>query len=163
MNAIDYLTQQHRELEALFDDFEHASHGAKKKRLELVSKISDLLAVHTTIEEKLFYPATKDARTEELLHEAVEEHLSVKRIVADLLELDAIDGQAEAKMSVMREQNQHHVEEEEKELFPEVRKLLAATELEDLGEEMERMASELMRKGWPRRRVRSETRHAAQI
>ena len=102
MDAIEFLTQQHRELERLFDDFEGASERAKKKKLELSRKISDLLAAHAAIEEKIFYPAAKDARTEEQLREAVEEHLSVKRIIADLVDLEEIDDEAEAKMSVMR-------------------------------------------------------------
>jgi hemerythrin-like domain-containing protein len=163
MDAIKYLTQQHRELESLFDQFEKASDGAKKKKLDLCRKISDLLAVHATVEEKIFYPATKEARTEELLQEAVEEHLSVKRIIADLVELDEIDEQAEAKMSVMREQKKHHVEEEEKELFPKARKLLGAEKLQELGTEMEEMASELMQGGSPRMQVPNETGHAAPI
>lgn len=163
MDAIKYLTQQHRQLEALFDQFEKASEGAKKTKLNLCRKISDLLAVHATIEEQIFYPAAKNARTEELLQEAVEEHLSVKRIIADLVQLDEIDEQAEAKMSVLREQKKHHVQEEEKELFPKTRKLLAAEELEELGDRMEEMAEELMKEGSPRLQVPHETDRAAPI
>jgi hemerythrin-like domain-containing protein len=163
MDAIKYLTRQHRELESLFEDFEKASDGAKKKKLQLCRKVSDLLAVHATIEEKIFYPSTKDARTEELLQEAVEEHLSIKRIVADLVALDEIDDEAEAKMSVLKEQKKHHVEEEEKELFPKVRKLLGKERLEELGEEMQQMADDLMEAGEPRMQVPNETDHAAPI
>jgi hemerythrin-like domain-containing protein len=162
MNAIKLLEQQHREVEKLFEQFEKASGKAKKTKLQLCRKISDALAVHATIEEKIFYPATKDARTEELLHEAVEEHLSAKRIIADLLELDEIDEQAEAKMSVLKEQIEHHVEEEEKELFPKVRKLLDSERLEELGDEMQTMADEL-EQGEPRMRIPDETGDAAPI
>lgn len=167
MDAIKYLTAQHRELEKLFDAFEKAParprKGRKNRKLELCRQISDFLAVHAAIEEQIFYPATKDARTEELLQEAVEEHLSVKRIIADLVELDRIDDEAEAKMSVLREQKKHHVEEEEKELFPKARKLLGADELEDLGERMEELAEQLMEDGSPRLQVPYETDHAAPI
>src|SRR5205814_6742902 len=110
---------------------------------ELFEKIADDLAVHATIEEKHFYPATKAARTQELLEEAVEEHLSVKRIIADLLEMDPAEGQFDAKIAVLKEQVEHHVEEEEGELFPKVQKLLSEDELEDLGVVMEDMAEEL--------------------
>ena len=163
MDAIKYLKQQHREIEQLFEEFESAGERARKSRLQLCRRLSDLLAVHATIEEKIFYPATKSARTEELLLEAVEEHLSVKRIIADLVRLDEIDEEAEAKMSVLREQKQHHVEEEEKELFPKVRKLLDVRQLEQLGVEMERMANVLMVAGEPRMTVPRETEHAARI
>src|SRR5512138_2713228 len=129
MDAIKLLTQQHREVAKLFEQFEKAGDGAKKSKLQLCQKISDALAVHATIEEKIFYPATKDARTEELLHEAVEEHLSAKRILADLLQKTEIDEQAEAKISVLQEQIDHHVQEEEKKLFPQTRKLLDAGRL----------------------------------
>ncbi|WP_242393233.1 hemerythrin domain-containing protein [Anaeromyxobacter oryzisoli] len=162
MDAIKFLTEQHREIDRLFDDFEEASGGTKKK-LQLCREISDLLAAHATIEERIFYPATKDARTKEKLREAVEEHLSVKRIIADLVDLSEIDDEAEAKMSVMREQKEHHVEEEEKELFPTARKLLGAERLEELGKEMEDMFGELMAAGEPRMQVPNETDHPAQI
>jgi hemerythrin-like domain-containing protein len=163
VDAIKLLTKQHREVEKLFEQFEQASDGAKKTRLQLCQKIGDALAVHATIEEKIFYPATKAARTEELLKEAVEEHLSAKRIIADLVRRDELDEQTDAKMSVLKEQIEHHVEEEEKELFPKARRLLDAERLEDLGEEMEQLATELMQQGEPRRQVPDETGDAAPI
>jgi hemerythrin superfamily protein len=163
MDAIKLLTQQHREVEKLFEQFEKASDGAKKTKLQLCQKISDMLAVHATIEEKIFYPATKDARTEELLHEAVEEHLSCKRILADLLQKEEIDDEAEAKMTVLKEQVLHHVQEEEKELLPKARKLLDSDRLEELGDEMQSMADDLMEEGEPRMQVPNETGDAAPI
>jgi hemerythrin superfamily protein len=163
MDAIKLLTQQHREVEKLFEQFEKLGDNAHKSKLQLCQKISDALAVHAAIEEKIFYPATKDSRTEELLHEAVEEHLSAKRIIADLLEHDAIDDEAEAKISVLKEQVEHHVEEEEKQLFPKVRKMLDAERLAELGEEMQEMAGELEAQGEPRMQVPNETGDAAPI
>jgi hemerythrin-like domain-containing protein len=163
MDAIEFLTEQHREVEKLFEEFEGASDGAKKTRSRLCQKVSDALAVHAAIEEKIFYPATKSARTEDLLQEAVEEHLSAKRIIADLVLRDEIDEQAEAKMSVLKEQVEHHVEEEENELFPKARRLLDAARLEELGEEMERLAAELRQEGAPRMQVPDETGDAAPI
>ena len=162
MDAIKLLTEQHREVEELFEKFEKAGEKAMKKKLDLCRRIADALAVHATIEEKIFYPATKDSRTEELLHEAVEEHLSAKRIIADLLERDEMDEQTEAKVSVLKEQIEHHVKEEEKELFPKARKLLDGGRLEELGREMEEMAREL-EQGEPRMQVPNETGDAAPI
>src|SRR5436190_24115541 len=100
MSAIDMLESQHREVEKLFAAFEKAS--AAKKR-DIFLQIADKLAVHATIEEKHFYPAAKNDETEDLLAESVEEHLSVKRLIADLLE-DDDDETLEAKVTVLKEQ-----------------------------------------------------------
>ena len=163
MDAIKLLKLQHREVEALFEEFENAGERAHKKREELCREISDALAVHAAIEEKIFYPATKDARTEDMLREAVEEHLSAKRIIADLTAATDDDEQFEAKMNVLKEQIEHHVEEEEKELFPKAQKLLDSERLQALGDEMERMVEELTAGGEPRMSVPKETDHAAPI
>ena len=160
MNAIELLEQQHREVEKLFDKIEKVESEEKQ---ELFDEIADALAVHAAIEEQHFYPATKDARTEELLHEAVEEHLAVKRIIADLLEMEVDDPQFDAKIKVLKEQVEHHVEEEEKQLFPKVKKVHSKDELEDLGILMERTARELKEQGAPRMQVPSETGAAAPL
>jgi hemerythrin superfamily protein len=160
VNAIDLLKQQHREVEKLFKKIEKAGPDEKEK---LFDELADSLAVHAAIEEQHFYPATKDARTEELLQEAVEEHLSVKRIIADLLEMEPDDAHFDAKITVLQEQVEHHVEEEEGELFPEVQKLHSKDELEDLGVLMEQTAEELKEQGAPRMEVPKETGAAAPL
>ena len=160
MNAIDLLKQQHREVEKLFKKIEKAGPDEKE---QLFDELADSLAVHAAIEEQHFYPATKDARTEELLQEAVEEHLSVKRIIADLLEMEPDDAQFDAKIKVLQEQVEHHVEEEEGELFPKVQKLHSKDELEDLGVLMEQTAEELKEQGAPRMEVPKETGSAAPL
>lgn len=161
MNAIDLLARQHREVKALFARYEKASSLDAKRRL--FEQIADDLAVHAAIEEKHFYPATKSARTDDLLQEAVEEHLQAKRLIADLLEMEVDDSQFDAKMGVLKEEIEHHVEEEESELFPQVKKLLADDELEDLGIVMEDLADEIKEDGAPRAHVPAETGEAAQI
>jgi hemerythrin superfamily protein len=160
VNAIELLKTQHQEVKQLFKKIEKAEGDEK---LDLFEQLADDLAVHATIEEKHFYPATKSARTEELLQEAVEEHLSVKRIIADLLEMSPDDAQFDAKVTVLEEQVEHHVEEEETELFPKVQKMLKAEELEDLGVVMEDMAEELKAGGAPRQQVPAETGTAAPL
>ena len=160
MNAIELLKQQHREVEKLFKGIEKAGPDEKEK---LFDELADALAVHAAIEEQHFYPATKDARTEELLQEAVEEHLSVKRIIADLLEMEPDDAQFDAKMTVLQEQVEHHVEEEEGELFPKVKKLLGKDALDALEQEMTATREELMEEGDPREAVPAETDEAARI
>src|SRR5438045_8106815 len=116
MSAIDMLESQHREVEGLFEEFEKARGPQQKQKV--FEQIADKLAVHSTIEEKHFYPAAKSKETEELLTESVEEHLSVKRLIADLLALETADETFEAKVNVLKEQVEHHVQEEEEELFP---------------------------------------------
>ena len=160
MDAIELLKTQHDEAKALFRKIEKADEGQKGV---LFDELADALAVHAAIEEKHFYPATKSARTEELLQEAVEEHLSVKRIIADLLELEPSDAQFDAKISVLKEQVEHHVEEEEGELFPKVKKMLSEDDLEDLGVVMEDMGDELKSEGAPREQVPAETGSAAPL
>jgi hemerythrin superfamily protein len=163
MNAIDLLEQQHREVEELFDDFESAGEGAKKTKERLCREISNQLAIHAEIEEKLFYPESKQEDTEEILRESVEEHLSMKRILADLLDSGPEDEQFNAKVKVLKEQVEHHVEEEEKDLFPKVRKSLSKEELDDLGTRMRQMAEELEEQGEPSGQIRGQTDAPSQI
>ena len=161
MNAIDLLESQHREVAALFPKIEKASSAASKERL--FEEIADKLAVHAAIEEHHFYPAVKAKRTEDILLEALEEHLGIKRVLADLLETDAEDESFDAKVTVLKEQVEHHVKEEESDLFPKVKKLLSADELETIGEAMTEEQDELEEQGDPRNAIPGETGHAATI
>ena len=157
MNAIDLLKQQHREVEKLFAQFEAAETEDKK---EIFNQIADALAVHATIEEKQFYPAAKSHKTEDILLESLEEHLGVKRIIADCLDADATDETFEAKVKVLKEQVEHHVGEEENQLFPMVQRQLGSRKLDALGEAMEAEAADLLVEGAPRLAVPSETAEA---
>ena len=159
MEATKLLMRQHREIDRLFERFEAAGDDASQTREQVRQKLSDALAVHAAVEEKIFYPATKDARTEELLHEAVEGHRAATRIIADLLQTRVDDAQLDARMNVLKDQVQRHVHEEEKELFPVVRKMFERDELEQLGEEMETLANELMQQGDLRQQVTGSTAH----
>jgi hemerythrin superfamily protein len=159
LNAIDMLTQQHREVEELFARAEKAEGGQKR---DLANAIADKLAIHVAIEERHFYPATRSTRTEELLRQAVEEHLSAKRLLADLIDTDPDDPQFDAKIKVLRKQIQHHVEEEEGQLFPKVLKLISTQELEDLAVVMQDTAEEL-EQGQPRQNIPLETRAPSSI
>jgi len=161
MSAIDLLESQHREVEKLFSQLEKAKDGAAKTRL--FEQIADKLAVHAAIEEHHFYPAVKAKRTEDILLEALEEHLAIKRTLADLLKIDADDSTFEAKIKVLKEEVEHHVEEEESELFPKVKKILSASELEMLEQEMVAEQEELVEAGDPRDSIPTETGEAAPL
>ncbi len=160
VTALELLRAQHEEVRDIFEEIADERDGEEK--LELVQELSDNLAAHATIEERIFYPAAFASRTEELLREAVEEHLAMKRIVADLLELTPSDETFDAKVSVLREQVEHHVMEEEGELFPAVERELGQEELSRLGAEMKALFEEEMR-GTPREEVPEQTRAAAPL
>ena len=116
MNAIDMLEGQHREVEDLFGKLNKADRSVRKQKL--FTQIADKLAVHAAIEEEAFYPAVKAQRTEDILLESLEEHLGIKRVLADLIDLDADDETFDAKTKVLQEQVEHHVGEEEDDSLP---------------------------------------------
>jgi hemerythrin superfamily protein len=163
MDAIEMLKQQHREVDELFEELEGAGENARKTKERVFRRIADAMAIHAGIEEKLFYPASKAPDTEELLREAVEEHLSVKRVISDLLESGPEDEQFDARCQVLKEQIEHHVEEEEEELFPKVRKLCSKEELEDLGNRMQQLADQLEEEGEPAASIPGQTDAPSQI
>lgn len=140
-DAIEILEQQHREVEDLFAQFEEAQDDEERETLFL--ELADALAIHATIEERHFYPAVKDQQTEEQLKEAHEEHKKVKRQIAELLGMGADDDEFVEKVAALRQCVDHHVGEEEGELFPKCRELLDEEELEAIGQEMIATASEL--------------------
>jgi hypothetical protein len=162
MHALELLKQQHEEVSKLFKKYEKLADHDDEERQELFEQIADRLGAHAKIEELYFYPAMKKDDTEDDLREAVEEHLVVKRLIADLISMDAADEEFDAKMKVLQENVEHHVEEEEKDLFKSARKLLSKEQLEDLGVQMEEEFDTLM-EGEPRMEVPEETDRAAPI
>ncbi|MBX7116899.1 MAG: hemerythrin domain-containing protein [Myxococcaceae bacterium] len=160
MNAIKLLTTQHRQVEAFFKKYKASDDNNEK--LDIFTELADNIAAHSTIEEKLFYPAVYVGKLSELLHEAVEEHLAAKRIIADLLQLSPSHEEYDAKMKVLEEQIEHHVEEEEEKLLPKVEQTLKAPELEALGQKMEHLFETLMKQD-PRQDVPQETDEAAPL
>jgi len=158
MDAIALLEEQHEEVDALFKKIEHSSDPAAKQAL--FEKVADSLAVHAKIEEKFFYPGCEAKATDDLLLESVEEHLVIKRVIADLLTMKATDRNFDAKCTVLKEQVQHHVKEEREDLFPKVRKLLSKEQLEAMGQEMFGFTEERKGKS-PRLGVPAEIKTAA--
>ncbi len=160
VNAIDLLEGQHREMEKLFAKLEKADGATKQKTFK---EIADKLAIHATIEERDFYPAVKAKRTHDILLESLEEHLGIKRVLADLLAIDTGDETFDAKAKVLKEQVEHHVGEEEDDLFPKVKKILDQEMLIAIAQKMTATQEELIAKGDPRKAVPSETKHAAEL
>jgi hemerythrin HHE cation binding domain-containing protein len=137
MKATDLLKKQHREVKTLFKKLEDTDNP--RMRRQLMNEVSRSLEGHTLIEEEIFYPAIRGLETrkaEEMILEAYEEHHVVKLVLAELPRVNPEDERFEAKMTVLSELVQHHVEEEEKEMFKLAQKL-GRNELESLGEQME--------------------------
>jgi hemerythrin superfamily protein len=160
-DAVELLTMQHRAVEQMFDEIEQQKPGSAAYR-RLFGDLADALAVHATIEEKIFYPSVKRSETEDLLEESVEEHLEVKRILATLMETPQ-DGDVSAEIEELAGLTEEHVIEEEQELFPKVRKLMSSGELRELAMRMTELESELRREGEPRAHIPEETEEAAPI
>ena len=161
MDAIDLLRRQHQEMEHAMGELLDIEDPARKKAC--FSKLADELMVHIASEEEVFYPAVKAARTEDILLESLEEHLSLKRFLADLIDLDVASQTFDAKFKVLKEQAEHHHREEEEHLFPRSRKLLDSDRLEALGNEMSSLQSKLERQGEPRELVAEQTDTAAPL
>jgi hemerythrin superfamily protein len=161
MDAVELLVSQHRTMEALAKQVLAAEDD--EERLSLFRRAGDELTTHIASEEEVFYPAVKAARTEDILLESLEEHLSLKRLLADLLALEPSDQTFEAKFKVLREQMEHHHKEEEENLFPKVLRLLAPADRDTLGDEMLDLQERLANEGQPRRAVLDQTDQAARL
>lgn len=161
MNAVTMLKQQHTEVDELFKQFDAADSPEQRRRI--FNEIADALAVHATIEERHFYRAVKNRQTEGILGASVEDHLEIKRAIADVLAMDPDDDSFEAKVSTLRHDVEHHVEEEEGTLFPKVKQLFDEEALEEVGDAMEDTDEELRRRGNPRHAIPGETDAAAEI
>lgn len=161
MDAVELLISQHRKMEDMLEKV--LEDGSNEKKKALFAKAADHLTVHIASEEKIFYPAVNGARTEDDLLESLEEHLSLKRLLADLLELDPSDKAFEPKFKVLKEQTEHHHKEEEEHLFAEVRKQIGQAQREALGKEMMSLQVELAKHGEPREAVVHQTAAAAPL
>jgi hemerythrin superfamily protein len=160
MDAIDFLIRQHREMEKAMSQVLEAREVDRKAAF---GRVADHLTIHIESEEQVFYPAVKAQRTEDILLESLEEHLSLKRLLADLLELEASEQTFEPKFKVLKEQAEHHHKEEEENLFPKVKKSLAPNEREKLGQQMLDLQNKLCNDGQPRELVTDQTDAAAPL
>ncbi|MCP2323220.1 iron-sulfur cluster repair protein YtfE (RIC family) [Hamadaea flava] len=139
MDGIVLLKEDHKAVKRLFREYEriHEDASPAQKRA-LVDKIIHELTTHAFIEETIFYPAARAEvpGNDEHVLESVEEHHVVAWLLAELAKLDPADETFDAKVTVLIENVEHHVEEEEQEWFPEVRKTLGRNRLSELGEQM---------------------------
>lgn len=137
MDAITLLKNDHRKVEKIFAQIEKGTGN----REQLFTELATELTVHAEIEEQLFYPAVKNAeQTHDIVLESFEEHKQVKMVLADLAKADNKTEHWLAGLKVLMEDVQHHVGEEEEEMFPKVKeKVLSEQQLQELGTKMEEM------------------------
>jgi len=139
VDGIVLLKEDHKTVETLFKEFEKGKESASPAaKRAVVDKIIHELTAHAFIEETIFYPAAREGVPETAEHvlESVEEHHVVAWLLSELKDLDPKEETFDAKVTVLIENVRHHVEEEEKEWFPEVRKSLGRNRLVELGERM---------------------------
>jgi hemerythrin superfamily protein len=137
-DALDVLEADHRAVEQLFDAFERADKTDLERKATLVQRACELLTIHSLVEEELLYPAARDALGKDHridVDEAFVEHYLVKSLIEKFSAMKAGDTGFDATFKVLKENVTHHVEEEESELFPEIRK--TGVDLAALGKKIE--------------------------
>jgi hemerythrin superfamily protein len=144
MNAIQLLEADHQRVKDLFEQFRSAGERAHKKKQGLAEQVFTELRVHTRLEEEVFYPAVReqDGDLSGTIAESLEEHHVVDVLMEELQGLSPEEEPYEAKFTVLMENVEHHIEEEESELFPKAKKRLGK-ELDQLGQAMADRKEEL--------------------
>ena len=138
MNAITLLKADHDKVKGLLNELESTTERGVKTRSELFATIKGELTLHEIVEEEIFYPALKThPKAQDIVLEGFQEHHVVDLLMGELEELDVGDETWGAKATVMKENIEHHIDEEEGEMFPQARQVFDTSELDDLGQRME--------------------------
>lgn len=145
MDALHLLKADHDKVKKLLTEGDETTERAVKTRAELLATIKQELTVHEEIEETIFYPALKEhPKAKEIVLEGYEEHNVVDTVMGELEATDVTDERWAAKFTVMKENIEHHIEEEEGEMFRQARSVFDADELKALGERMAARKDELL-------------------
>ena len=140
MNAISLLKADHDKMKKLLAEGESTTERGEKTRTELFDRIKTELSIHERIEEEIFYPALKaHPKAKDIVLEGYEEHHVVDEIMGELEATDVTDETWGAKFTVMKENIEHHIEEEEGEMFDQARRVFDSDELDQLGSRMEEL------------------------
>jgi hypothetical protein len=146
MDAISLLQSEHETMRKLLNELESTTERGVKTRQELFATIKGALTLHEVIEEEIFYPELKaHPKAKDIVLEAFEEHHVVDLLMGELEALDVSDETWGAKALVMKENVEHHMEEEEGEMFKAARRVFDREELDDLGRRMEERRSSAAR------------------
>jgi len=144
MDALKLLKQDHDEVKTMLSDLEDTTERAEKTRTEGLATLKAELEVHELIEEEIFYPALKEhPKTKDLALEGYEEHHVVDMVMGEIEGIAPNDETWMAKFTVMKENLEHHIEEEEGEMFEQARKVFDDDELGKLGDRMQARKEEL--------------------
>jgi hemerythrin-like domain-containing protein len=145
MDALALLREDHRKVKAMLSELETTTERGVKTRTELFARLKAELTVHEIIEEEIFYPTLKQhPKAKEIVLEGYEEHDVVDHLMGELAELPVDDETWGPKAKVMIENIEHHIEEEEGEMFEKARQVFDRAELADLGAAMEERKAEAM-------------------
>ncbi len=138
MNAFELLKKDHRKVEEIFKQLEPTTERAVKTREELFTKLKQELDIHAHIEETILYPVLKQqAETREITFEGYEEHAVVKDLLKELAASPVDTEEWTAKLKVLKENVEQHVEEEEGEMFPDAQKALSDDEVNAIGDRLD--------------------------
>lgn len=152
MDAISLLKEDHDKAKKLMTELERTTERGVNTRTELWEKLLKELTIHENIEEEIFYPALRDKpKAKDIVLEAMEEHHLVDDIVAQIKETPFDDEHWSAKFMVAKENVEHHIEEEETEMFKIARQVFSTDELEDFGRQMAEAKAVQMREAMPER------------
>jgi hypothetical protein len=144
MDAVMLLKDDHDRVKKMLADLEGTTERAEKTRTEGLASLQHELEIHEAIEEEIFYPALKEhPKTKELALEGYEEHHVVDMVMSEIEGVDPSDETWMAKFTVLKENLEHHIEEEEGEMFAQARKVFDDDELESLGERMHERKDQL--------------------
>jgi Hemerythrin HHE cation binding domain len=146
MDAMSLLKEDHQKVKKMLVELESTTERGVKTREELFTKVKQELVIHEAIEEEIFYPALKQhPKTKEIALEAYEEHHVVDTVMAEIEGVAYDDEKWGAKFTVMKENLEHHIEEEEGEMFKQAKQVFDQDELTQLGESMKARKEDLMR------------------
>jgi len=138
MDVIKLLKQDHQKVKKMLEELEETTERATTKRQQLFAEVQSELRLHELVEEEIVYPAFREqSKLKDIVLEGYEEHHVVDLIMDEIAGEPVTDETWAAKVKVMKENVEHHVEEEEDKMFPQARKLFAEEELEKLGEQVE--------------------------
>lgn len=145
-DAISLLRSEHRKVKALFEAYEQKKESASPaEKFEIAKKVCGDLLIHMAIEEGVFYPAVRRGMDdEEIVNEAQVEHDGAKKLIIELGELKPDDPMFDAKITVLSEQIDHHVDEEEKSMFPKA--LASKIDIDALGRELLEARTDMRRR-----------------
>jgi hypothetical protein len=137
MDALKLLKDDHDKVKGMLEKLDKTTEAAEVTRRNGLANLKDELTVHETIEEEILYPALREfAKTKDIALEAYEEHHVVDTILAELEATPVDDETWAAKLTVMKENLEHHIEEEEGEMFKQAHQVMDEDELSELGERM---------------------------